>query len=63
LNICMRLGDTWAWVAQRLGRLPAIMAGAPKDAEGAHDEIEGDLAILEPMHAPQPPPTPARTIA
>ncbi|GJU46016.1 hypothetical protein Tco_1203282, partial [Tanacetum coccineum] len=31
LNICVRLDDTWAWVAPR-----------PEDAEGAHDGIKGD---------------------
>ncbi|GKE18408.1 hypothetical protein Tco_1425985, partial [Tanacetum coccineum] len=55
-NICMRLGDTWAWVAQGPERQLTATAGAPKDAEGAHDEIKGNQAVLAPVQAPQPPP-------
>ncbi|GJW25908.1 hypothetical protein Tco_0039719 [Tanacetum coccineum] len=36
----------------------------PEDAEGAHDEVEGDQAVSAPVQAPQPPPpTSDRTIA
>ncbi|GKC52855.1 hypothetical protein Tco_1075600 [Tanacetum coccineum] len=41
LNICGRLGDTWAWVTPGSERQPA---GALEDAEGAHDER---LSMLE----------------
>ncbi|GJW27258.1 hypothetical protein Tco_0041069 [Tanacetum coccineum] len=56
LNICVRLGDTWAWVAPRPERQPTATAGAPKDAKGAHNEIKGNQAVLAPVQAPQPPP-------
>nr|GEW27625.1 hypothetical protein [Tanacetum cinerariifolium] len=37
---------------------------APKDAEGAHEEVDGDQSVSAPVQAPQPPsPTPARTVA
>ncbi|GKB31039.1 hypothetical protein Tco_0870440 [Tanacetum coccineum] len=44
LNICVRLGDTWAWVAPGLERQPAAAFGALELAEGAHDER---LSMLE----------------
>ncbi|GKE52233.1 hypothetical protein Tco_1487389 [Tanacetum coccineum] len=40
-NICVTLGDTWACVALGPERPPAAAAEAPKDAKGAHDEVEG----------------------
>ncbi|GKE56696.1 hypothetical protein Tco_1495881, partial [Tanacetum coccineum] len=48
LNICVRLGDTWAWVAPGPERQPTTVARAPKDAKGAHDEVEGDQAVPGP---------------
>ncbi|GJU95490.1 hypothetical protein Tco_1320246 [Tanacetum coccineum] len=64
LNICVRLGDTWAWVAPRPERQPVASARALEDAEGAHNEVEGDQTVLAPIHASQPPlAAPARTIA
>ncbi|GKC48962.1 hypothetical protein Tco_1071707 [Tanacetum coccineum] len=32
LNICVRVGDTWAWVVPGLERQQVAVAGAPKDA-------------------------------
>ncbi|GKC37308.1 hypothetical protein Tco_1049692 [Tanacetum coccineum] len=53
-----------AWVSPGPERHPAIAAGALKDVEGAHDEVEGGQAVLAPVQAPQPPPpTLVRTIA
>nr|GEY44154.1 hypothetical protein [Tanacetum cinerariifolium] len=43
--------------------LSMITPGDPEDAEGTHDEIEGDQAILAPMQVPQPPLTAAQTEA
>ncbi|GJW85719.1 hypothetical protein Tco_0158864 [Tanacetum coccineum] len=64
LNICVRLGDTWAWVSPGPERHPAVTGGALKDAEGAHDKVEGGQVVLAPVQAPQPPPpTLFRTIA
>ncbi|GKC21907.1 hypothetical protein Tco_1024057, partial [Tanacetum coccineum] len=57
LNICVRIGDTWAWVAPELERQQATVAEVLKGVEGAHVEIEGDQAVPAPLQAPQPPPT------
>ncbi|GJW36962.1 hypothetical protein Tco_0059882, partial [Tanacetum coccineum] len=59
-NICVRLGDTWAWVALGPERQQVAAAGALKVAEGAPIVDDG---VLAPMQAPQPPPALARTIA
>ncbi|GJY04568.1 hypothetical protein Tco_0370508 [Tanacetum coccineum] len=37
--------------------IPDAAAGAPKDVEGAHAEVEGNQAVLAPVQAPQPPST------
>nr|GEW12176.1 hypothetical protein [Tanacetum cinerariifolium] len=37
-------------------RQSADVSRAPEDAEGAHDEVEGDKAVLAPVQAPHPPP-------
>ncbi|GJU49341.1 reverse transcriptase domain-containing protein [Tanacetum coccineum] len=55
LNICVRIGDTWAWVAPGPERQKATAAGVLKGVEGAHVEIEGDQAVPAPLQAPQPP--------
>ncbi|GJX86520.1 hypothetical protein Tco_0337294 [Tanacetum coccineum] len=62
LNICVRLGDTWAWVALGPKRQQVAEAGAPEVVEGALVVFEG---VPAPVQAPQPPPTAAsaRTIA
>ncbi|GKG38889.1 hypothetical protein Tco_0460601, partial [Tanacetum coccineum] len=45
-------------------RHPAVTGRALKDAEGAHDKVEGGQDVLAPVQAPQPPPpTLFRTIA
>ncbi|GKE20029.1 hypothetical protein Tco_1431541 [Tanacetum coccineum] len=44
-------------------QLAAAAARALEDVEGAHNEVEGDQAIMTPIHAPPPPPPAlARTI-
>ncbi|GJW84385.1 hypothetical protein Tco_0157530 [Tanacetum coccineum] len=66
LQICVKLDDTWAWVAMGPERQPDTKASAPTDAEDAPIIDEGDQAILTPVQAPQQPPPPplaaARTI-
>ncbi|GJU61880.1 hypothetical protein Tco_1243715 [Tanacetum coccineum] len=59
LNICDRIGDTWAWVSLGPERQLDVAAGAPK---GAHAVDEGVQAILAPLQAASPPPA-ARTIS
>ncbi|GKF25536.1 hypothetical protein Tco_0081430, partial [Tanacetum coccineum] len=56
LNICLRFGDTWAWVAPRSERQQAAVAGALGAAEDAPAANEGAQAIPAPVQAPQPPP-------
>ncbi|GKC21307.1 hypothetical protein Tco_1023457 [Tanacetum coccineum] len=56
LNICLRVGDTWAWVAPRPERKQAAAAGAHRAAEDAHVVDEGAQAVPAPVQAPQPPP-------
>ncbi|GKC90788.1 hypothetical protein Tco_1151437 [Tanacetum coccineum] len=51
------IGGHLAWVALGPERQQVAAAGAPKDVEGAHAEVEGDQAIPAPVQAPQPPPT------
>nr|GEU74929.1 hypothetical protein [Tanacetum cinerariifolium] len=41
LNICVRLGDTWAWVAPGPERQSIAAVGAPEVVEGALDIDEG----------------------
>ncbi|GKB38971.1 hypothetical protein Tco_0883913, partial [Tanacetum coccineum] len=62
LNICERLGDTWAWVAPRPERQSDAAAGASQDAEDVLADDEGALADPTPMQAPQPPQSAPRTI-
>nr|GEX27740.1 hypothetical protein [Tanacetum cinerariifolium] len=56
LNICLRVGDTWAWVAPGPERQQATVAGSPGAAEDAPATDEGAQAVLAPVQAPQPPP-------
>nr|GEW87453.1 retrovirus-related Pol polyprotein from transposon 17.6 [Tanacetum cinerariifolium] len=65
LQICEEIDDTWAWVASGLAMQHVATAGALVVVEGALDVDEGDQAVLEPVHAPQAPPTarPAMTMA
>ncbi|GKG29618.1 hypothetical protein Tco_0419516, partial [Tanacetum coccineum] len=53
LNICMRVGDTWAWVALGPERQPDAAAGTPRAVEDAPAVDEGAQADLIPMQAPQ----------
>ncbi|GJR72264.1 hypothetical protein Tco_0084629 [Tanacetum coccineum] len=41
LNVCLRVGDTWAWVAPRPKRQPDAAAGALRAAEDAPAADEG----------------------
>ncbi|GJS07016.1 hypothetical protein Tco_0363812, partial [Tanacetum coccineum] len=43
-NICLRVGDTWAWVAPGLERQPDVADGAPRAAEDAPAADEGAQA-------------------
>ncbi|GJZ04206.1 hypothetical protein Tco_0537481 [Tanacetum coccineum] len=55
LNICIEIGDDWAWVAPRVERQP----DAPRTAEDAPTVDEGAQADPTPVQAPQPlPPLP-----
>ncbi|GJR31992.1 hypothetical protein Tco_1108224 [Tanacetum coccineum] len=58
LNICLRFGDTWAWVAQGIERQQADAAGAYKADEAGPAVDEGAQEIPAPAQAP-PPPLPA----
>ncbi|GJX37649.1 hypothetical protein Tco_0250952 [Tanacetum coccineum] len=63
LQICEELDDTWAWVAPGPERQQVVTAGAAEDAPVVD---EGAMAVLAPVHAPQPSPPmvrPARTMA
>ncbi|GJU67348.1 hypothetical protein Tco_1253607 [Tanacetum coccineum] len=62
LNICKRVGDTWAWVAPRPERQTDVAAGAPRAAEDALAVNKGAQADSALMQAPQPPPTAPRTM-
>ncbi|GJV93707.1 hypothetical protein Tco_1541520 [Tanacetum coccineum] len=52
LNICLRFGDTWAWVAQGLERQQAAVAGAPGAADDAPAAHEGTSAAATHSSAP-----------
>ncbi|GJZ56846.1 hypothetical protein Tco_0612340, partial [Tanacetum coccineum] len=58
LNICIEIGDDWAWVASRPDRQPDVAAGTLGAVEDAPAVDEG--AQVDPAHvqAPQPPPPP-----
>ncbi|GKC34631.1 hypothetical protein Tco_1047015 [Tanacetum coccineum] len=59
LNICLRYGDRWAWVALGPERQQAATAGAPTTAEGDSTNDEGAQAVPAPVQAPQSlPPAP-----
>ncbi|GKF73357.1 hypothetical protein Tco_0219689, partial [Tanacetum coccineum] len=58
LQICVKIDDTWAWVAMGPERQPDAAAGAPAIAEDAPVVDEGDQAIPAPVQAPQQPPPP-----
>ncbi|GJX28561.1 hypothetical protein Tco_0236640 [Tanacetum coccineum] len=56
LNICLRFGDTWAWVAQGPERQQAAAAGAHEADEAGPAVDEGAQEIPAPAQAPPPPP-------
>ncbi|GKB38947.1 hypothetical protein Tco_0883889 [Tanacetum coccineum] len=56
LNICLEVGDNWAWVAKGAERQPVAAAAAPGGAEDALDVDKGAQAVPTPVHAPPPPP-------
>nr|GEW22584.1 hypothetical protein [Tanacetum cinerariifolium] len=60
-QICIRLDDTWAWVAPGPERQSDATIGALVDVEGAHAKVEGVQAGSTPVHAPQPPPVAAQS--
>ncbi|GJR70898.1 hypothetical protein Tco_0016963 [Tanacetum coccineum] len=53
LQICMKIDDTWAWVALGPKRQPDAAAGTPKATEDAPVVDEGGQADPAPMQAPQ----------
>ncbi|GJY77052.1 hypothetical protein Tco_0482168 [Tanacetum coccineum] len=55
LNICERLGDTWAWVSPGSERQPDVVADTPEAAREAPAVDEGAPADPAPMSAPQLP--------
>ncbi|GJX01859.1 hypothetical protein Tco_0185772 [Tanacetum coccineum] len=55
LNICLRFGDTWAWVAPGPERQQADMVGVPRATEDALAADQGTQAIPAPMQAHQLP--------
>ncbi|GKF72182.1 hypothetical protein Tco_0208296 [Tanacetum coccineum] len=58
LQICIEIGDDWAWVAPRPERQQVTAAGAPEAAEDAPAVDEGGQAVPAPVQAPQQPPPP-----
>ncbi|GKD67792.1 hypothetical protein Tco_1321882 [Tanacetum coccineum] len=62
LNICMEIGDDWAWVAPGPKRQPNAAASAPRAAKDAPAVDEGNQAIPAPVQAPSPPLAAARTM-
>ncbi|GKE79312.1 hypothetical protein Tco_1545432 [Tanacetum coccineum] len=56
LNVCIGVGDNWAWVAKGAERQPVAAAAALGGAEDALDVDEGTQVIPTPVHAPPPPP-------
>ncbi|GJR44710.1 hypothetical protein Tco_1312813 [Tanacetum coccineum] len=66
LQICVKLDDTWSWVAPGPERQQVAAFGAPEAAKDAPVADEGAPAIPAPVRAPQPPPPkaePARAMA
>ncbi|GKF91715.1 hypothetical protein Tco_0275416, partial [Tanacetum coccineum] len=62
LNICMRVGDTWACVAPGPKRQPDAAVGTLGAAKDAPAVEEGDQADPAPVQVPQPQPSAPRTI-
>ncbi|GKF53021.1 hypothetical protein Tco_0159931 [Tanacetum coccineum] len=66
LNICIEIGDDWAWVAPGPERQHVVTFGAPEAAGDVPVVVEGGHVIPAPVQAPQqpppPPPVAARTM-
>ncbi|GKB23429.1 hypothetical protein Tco_0862830 [Tanacetum coccineum] len=68
LQICVKIDDTWAWVALGPKRQPDAATGAPAKVDDVSIVDKGGQADSAPVQAPQqpppppPPPTPARTM-
>ncbi|GKE22435.1 hypothetical protein Tco_1433947, partial [Tanacetum coccineum] len=60
-QICMKIDDTWAWVAMGLERQPDAAVGAFEAVEDAHVVDEGGQVVLAPVQTPQQPPPPLAT--
>ncbi|GJW64252.1 hypothetical protein Tco_0116136 [Tanacetum coccineum] len=67
IGLAQHLCDVWRYMGLGIPRTKeatGCCGWGPEDAEGAHDEVEGDQAVSAPVQAPQPPPpTSDRTIA
>ncbi|GJX49733.1 hypothetical protein Tco_0276578 [Tanacetum coccineum] len=62
INICLRVGDTWAWIASGPERQSDAAAGALGVTKDAPAVDEGAQADPAPVQTPQPPPPAPRTI-
>ncbi|GJW93571.1 hypothetical protein Tco_0173243 [Tanacetum coccineum] len=62
INICLRVGDTWAWIASGPERQSDVAAGALGVTKDAPAVDEGAQADPAPVQTPQPPPPAPRTI-
>ncbi|GJT33056.1 hypothetical protein Tco_0923475 [Tanacetum coccineum] len=62
LNICMEIGDDWAWVVSRLKRQRVVAAGAAEDALVVDEGAQADLAPVQAPQLPPPPPAAGRTM-
>ncbi|GJT70750.1 hypothetical protein Tco_1030036 [Tanacetum coccineum] len=62
LNICKRLGDTWAWIALGPERRSDAVASSLEATRDAPAVDEGAPADPAPMQAPQPPHAAPRTM-
>nr|GEW95851.1 hypothetical protein [Tanacetum cinerariifolium] len=60
LQICVKLDDTWAWVASRPERQPDATDSTLEATKDAPVADEGALVVIAPMQAPQPSPPAAR---
>ncbi|GJZ66220.1 hypothetical protein Tco_0622916, partial [Tanacetum coccineum] len=58
LNICIEIGDDWAWVAPGPERQQVVAFGALEAAEDVPVVVEGGQVISAPVQAPQQPPPP-----
>ncbi|GKB77126.1 hypothetical protein Tco_0944021 [Tanacetum coccineum] len=62
LQICIKVGDTWAWVAMGPDRQPDAAAGALRVAQDALAVNEGGQVDPTPAQAPSPQPVASRTM-